>query len=81
MKLLPTMILALVPTIALADGGDFRDRSGGYAGSWSGNDTQRIYLDRTGAYSGSAERYGSGWTFKDKAGGYAGSSSGLLWTY
>ena len=74
MKILP--ILLLIPALAMAEGGIYRDRSGGYAGSWEGNEVERIYKDRTGAYSGSAERSGTGWTFKDRAGAYAGSSSG-----
>ncbi len=68
--------LKMIPALAEADGGIYRDRSGGYAGSWEGNDVERIYKDSAGGYLGSAERSGSGWTFKDRAGVYAGSSSG-----
>jgi hypothetical protein len=56
--------------------GIYRDRDGGYAGSWSGNEYRRDYRGRDGSYAGSADRHGSGWIYRDRTGGYAGSSTG-----
>ena len=75
--ILGALLLTLIPTITIAyTSGEYRDKYGGYAGSWEGDGHQRIYKDAYGDYAGSAERDGDGWTFKDDEGGYAGSSTG-----
>lgn len=78
MKILSLIVLltGLLATTAYCEQGIYRNKDGGYAGSWSGNDYQREYRGSSGGYVGSAERDGSGWTFKDSGGGYAGGSSG-----
>lgn len=74
--LVAAAVALLLPAAADAEQGIYRDRFGGYRGSWEGNDVERTYKDQDGSYAGSAERFNGGWVFKDRFGSYSGSSTG-----
>ena len=67
------VMLSLIPILALAEQGTFRDRYGNTTGTWQDNGNQRTYRDSSGNTEGTSTRDNDRRDYRDRDGNYEGS--------
>ncbi len=67
------VMLFLMPVLALAEQGVYRDKFGNTVGTWQDNGNQRTYRNEYGNTEGTSNRDGDRRDYQDEHGNYEGS--------